>query len=75
MADTDATGGDIRALCDLSGISVASACRSTTRLGRVANPRTVTDNWVCRAAGQQLNRPWEFRHDDHYRCWRATYRK
>ena len=36
--EVEATGGDIRALCDLFGMSIANAARWATTIGHIAEP-------------------------------------
>jgi hypothetical protein len=38
LSEADATSGDIRALCDMFGISIASAYRYTSALDRIDYP-------------------------------------
>jgi hypothetical protein len=42
--EVEATGGDIRALCDLFGMSIANAARWATAIGRVAGPSALNRN-------------------------------
>ncbi|MFI6326502.1 hypothetical protein ACIBG8_53900 [Nonomuraea sp. NPDC050556] len=41
LAEATATGGDVRALCDLFGLSIAGSCRYSAALDRIDDPRTL----------------------------------
>ena len=42
--EVEATGGDIRALCDLFGMSIANAARWATTTGHITEPATISGN-------------------------------
>ena len=49
--EAQATGGDLRALCDLFGLSIAGAYRYVAAVDHIADPRALTEGGQARPSG------------------------